>query len=983
MPFLSDIRIEWFLSPRIIRVAAPTVQVSIQDLHDTLRELEQDPNNMIYPFILSTTGKQVLGPGVFVGLTSSLQNARIAFDARKVSVATGTITTTDSTGVNLLDSTATFITDGLEPGAWIVNITDQSIASAVNIVSETQILTDTLGDGYDNQFTSGDVYKIWPVIQMEVAGGNIVAVGSDGYSELDAILPTAGTQVVRTSSSSATLSELQDIQFSSFNGGVTVDVINGVSGTTFPTGTGRQPVNNFANALTIANIRGFATFFVIGDATISNVNLIEKIIIGQGPTLSVITVDASASVSGVEIKSATLQGTLDGYAVVSGCHIKDTLFTDGFIHDSSLEGVLTLDGSNQFHAIDCWDGLAGLNAPAIDFNNSNVESSLIRYTGGILIRNKTNSEDMTVDLTSGRIVLESSITSGSFLFRGIGSLTNNSTGSAIVNSVDLLRGETFARLERGTEVVRFLVEATREDHQATGEWYYLDPVDGYDTNDGLLPTTAKKTFGSVESLIVSGRRDIIWVINAATKEVIIDDTWNITCDNLQIRAPGHNIIIRPSTDPGNATIRVNAHGVGIEGFTIDGYAGNERNGIEVGAFERFRIEDTLIKNCDGYGIIFFGGTGNLVYDDHNLKNVNITSTGKSALVMVDVRNSFINNCKFDNTNGWGIELISNFSFSDPVTGFTLGSNHSNELENLSLHHNDLGGIFIGGVPERTSQTTIRENCFINKFGDRPRVQDNGRGTHDLRVDETATERYDGKIIVNFGGGFFVGPGTDFPVGTLKFPVDNFEDAITLAGDRDVDEIFVIGNATLSTSDFLGLSVRGQSVSKSAFTVDPSANVSNVTFFDCTLSGTLDTNTGASKCIIGTVDEVAGQFDQCELDGYISLSGDTFLTNCVQNRDDNNVEVTVGDGYTLVARNYFGEIKLVNKTGTEPVIFDMASGTLELDSTVTAGTITVRGVGKLIDNSTGATVVDEEGLNNPENIALTTRTAVLPPLIGLL
>jgi len=47
------------------------------------------------------------------------------------------------------------------------------------------------------------------------------------------------------------------IEYSSFGGGVTVDIINGVAGTIFPIGTKEAPVNNLSDALLIAEYRGF------------------------------------------------------------------------------------------------------------------------------------------------------------------------------------------------------------------------------------------------------------------------------------------------------------------------------------------------------------------------------------------------------------------------------------------------------------------------------------------------------------------------------------------------------------------------------------------------------------------------------------------------------------------------------------------------------------------------------------------------------
>jgi hypothetical protein len=59
------------------------------------------------------------------------------------------------------------------------------------------------------------------------------------------------------------------------------------------------------------------------------------------------------------------------------------------------------------------------------------------------------------------------------------------------------------------------------------------------------------------------------------------------------------------------------------------------------------------------------------------------------------------------------------------------------------------------------------------------------------------------------------------------------------------------------------------------------------------------------------------------------------------------------------RNYNGGIKLVNKTGTDAVSIDMASGQIQLGADVTNGTIVCRGVGEITEDlSSGATVINQ-------------------------
>lgn len=207
MPPRTDVTIDWTVSPRIVTVLSPSTEISLQDLYDTLRNQEQRVYNSSYDQIVRAAGKDELGGDVFVGLTITLLDAKLAFQSRKTWTDTGSVTTPDTTGVTLTDSAATFITAGIQIGAIVANLTDGSIATVLRVISQTQLKTDGLGGGADNQFGASDSYRIQNVTQCEVSGGNLVALDSAGDSA-DPILPTAGTQIVRTSSSSATIAEV-------------------------------------------------------------------------------------------------------------------------------------------------------------------------------------------------------------------------------------------------------------------------------------------------------------------------------------------------------------------------------------------------------------------------------------------------------------------------------------------------------------------------------------------------------------------------------------------------------------------------------------------------------------------------------------------------------------------------------------------------------------------------------------------------------
>lgn len=191
----------------VVMVAAPSEELKIQDLHDTMRAYEDDLVNTIHDDMIASSGKQDLGGVLKVGVTSELQDGRrVAFEGRKGWTCSGTITTPDAGGTLLVDSSATFITDGVEPGAWGVNFPDGSDCSVMVVVSETTLITDGLGGGTDNEFGVGDSYKIKNVTLCQIKDGNLTAKDRQGNSIIP-MLPTVGVMVMLSSSSSATLIE--------------------------------------------------------------------------------------------------------------------------------------------------------------------------------------------------------------------------------------------------------------------------------------------------------------------------------------------------------------------------------------------------------------------------------------------------------------------------------------------------------------------------------------------------------------------------------------------------------------------------------------------------------------------------------------------------------------------------------------------------------------------------------------------------------
>lgn len=127
----SDLSVDWAVSPRIITVAAPSTEITIQDLHDSCRSIEASFPAIDEPKLIDSAGKENLGGGVAVGLTATLQDARVAFEARPGP----TWTLCKITGGNLvaLDSAGGEI-DPREPTAYVtVDRTASSSATTQGI----------------------------------------------------------------------------------------------------------------------------------------------------------------------------------------------------------------------------------------------------------------------------------------------------------------------------------------------------------------------------------------------------------------------------------------------------------------------------------------------------------------------------------------------------------------------------------------------------------------------------------------------------------------------------------------------------------------------------------------------------------------------------------------------------------------------------------------------------------------------------------
>lgn len=286
----------------------------------------------------------------------------------------------------------------------------------------------------------------WVVCNM--SGGNVVAfTDSTKTTTIYPREPTAYVSADRTAASSATSQEQSLIQHASFNGKVAIDFTSGYAGTGTnslgnPIGTDLAPSNNWTDAISIANTRGFKIFSIIGDAIVSGaLDLNDFSIIGQSVNKTLLTLEALASTSGLEIENATITGIIDGSNHIHNSIVVDLTYVNGDIINCGLIGDIELSGDGTFN--DCYT--VDQDDPPIINMGGDHSLSMPNYSGLITIKNLTNiNEEVGIGLNAGTVMLDATNTAGTIIISGVGKVQDNSTGTAIVDSSSLISNEAVA-----------------------------------------------------------------------------------------------------------------------------------------------------------------------------------------------------------------------------------------------------------------------------------------------------------------------------------------------------------------------------------------------------------------------------------------------------------------------------------------------------------------------------------------------------------
>ena len=749
----------------------------------------------------------------------------------------------------------------------------------------------------------------WRVIAKNVSVSIQTNLYSEDYDSPFIVINAAVTN--RTSDVPVIKSELE--QRLDYGDRVYYDEGSIYSGIIYPVGTIAQPVNNPIDAMSIASPYNINKFYSLGDINlpgISGQTFQNMSIIADKENLTATLY--GNKMDNMEWISFIIDGNFSGGTnQLTDCNIVNALDISGDFKECKMNGLTRIwDNLNMFN---CSTGLPHPDNPiTYDMNANRITKFSNRaYSGSAKICNlNTSGSTSTLDLISGKIILNSSCTDGYINIRGVGYLIDNSSGTTVNTTGFVDSFETY-------------IEETREIEERLAYSTLLY----YDANSGFTGTTYP--IGT-----------IVQPVNN------IFDLFTLTNDkNIKHIAIKGDLIITGWT--GNLIIgyTLESYHVGSSFSIYDGEHIQNLKMINLFIYGDFKggyhqFEHCKIMDVDGISGHFneCGLFGNLTISNNStFTNCHTDIADTSPHLYFD--NSSGLSCAFRNYSG-GINII---KMEHPNDKLTVDLNSGKVIIHSGCTEGFIDVRGVGYIEDHSG-----DNCVVKRDG---------------FIQATPGE-YDGVIVLDVINGI---SGTIYPIGSEQKPVNNITDAISLLSIYSLSTIKIIGSLTIDD----GEDISGVAFTAERSTGNYLSITSAVT--DYTYIENLTTNiiqNGACRyttSVLVNIDNFDGGAKDCLLVGNINIVGlgSNYFTNCdTYTTDvDSLVEIDVGDKKLNIIRCR-GFYKITNKTSTNNTTIDMVGGRIEIDNTCVSGSIYIAGICEVIDNSSsGCTIIRDSQLQS--------------------
>jgi hypothetical protein len=226
-----------------------------------------------------------------------------------------------------------------------------------------------------------------------------------------------------------------------FNENVSIRLDSGNGGTAYPVGTGAKPVNNLADAISIAETNGFRRIHLLQSYIGSTILPLTRDVVGyefwrDAGTEIVLVLSASYSTAGCTFQELILTGTVEeGEIAARTCRLLGLSNIAGVFLNCQFSGTVSVRGSSNGSTFSscCTIGPATLDCQS----DATVVAIFSDFSGDLTIANLVAGAVVSLDISSAKLTIASNCTGGTVIVRGSGRPSSVIDGSGGVVTMDL------------------------------------------------------------------------------------------------------------------------------------------------------------------------------------------------------------------------------------------------------------------------------------------------------------------------------------------------------------------------------------------------------------------------------------------------------------------------------------------------------------------------------------------------------------------
>ena len=273
--------------------------------------------------------------------------------------------------------------------------------------------------------------------------GNLYS--ADGSSPYTNAIGGFNVMIINSVSSlvDSSIKQLPEIEYASYNGGVTIDTVNGTDSSEYPYGTPKFPCKTVTNSYLIRLARGFTKIYLksdillvgIPDGILRNLELIgvggnrkhtitvNNILATDCSVENVRVIGTSKTGSTVKVINCEVNNFENVAIIAEDCYIHGGLYKDTELSNCRVDGLIKIAANGRFSGANIiFEG----DYTSIDCNNSTSMVSLDIDSGYVKIINSVETCLLEFNLRGGELELDTSCIGGELYVEGYGKLYNSS-----------------------------------------------------------------------------------------------------------------------------------------------------------------------------------------------------------------------------------------------------------------------------------------------------------------------------------------------------------------------------------------------------------------------------------------------------------------------------------------------------------------------------------------------------------------------------